>query len=69
LKNKIKQLEKDLTDVSKEAAKYKEILSIIDALVMDLDGEKLINRLFNWKSIIKPFKNALKKDEKTKENS
>lgn len=64
LKNKIKQLESTLVDVSKEASTYKEKLGILEGLVIDLDSEKLVDRLFSWKSIIKPFKDVFKKNDK-----
>lgn len=64
LKNKIKQLESTLVDVSKEASTYKEKLGILEGLVIDLDNEKLVDRLFSWKSIIKPFKDVFKKNDK-----
>ena len=57
LKNKIKTLENTLGDVSKEAAIYKEKLGKIEGLVIDLEEETLINRIFSWKSIITPLKN------------
>ena len=62
LKNKIKQLESTLVDVSKEASTYKEKLGILEGLVIDLESEKLFDRLFNWKSIVKPFKDVFKKN-------
>lgn len=65
LKNKIKQLESTLVDVSKEASTYKEKLEILEGLVIDLDSEKLVDRLFSWKSIVKPFKDVFKKNDKT----
>ena len=64
LKNKIKQLESTLVDVSKEASTYKEKLGILEGLVIDLDNEKLVDRLFSWKSIVKPFKNVFKNNDK-----
>lgn len=64
LKNKIKQLESTLVDVSKEASTYKEKLGIIEGLVIDLDNEKLVDRLFSWKSIVKPFKDVFKNNDK-----
>lgn len=63
LKNKIKQLEDTLADVSKEASAYKEKLGVIESLVMDLGNEKLLDRLFFWKSIIKPFKELFTNDK------
>lgn len=65
LKNKIKELESTLADVSKEASVYKEKLAILEALVMDLDDEKLVDRVFTWKNIVKPFKDVFKKNDKT----
>ena len=64
LKNKIKQLESTLVDVSKEASTYKEKLGILEGLVIDLDNEKLVDRLFSWKSIVKPFKDVIKNNDK-----
>lgn len=64
LKNKIKQLESALVDVSKEASTYKEKLGILEGLVIDLDDEKLVDRLFSWKSIVKPFKDVFKNNER-----
>jgi archaellum component FlaC len=64
LKNKIKQLESTLVDVSKEASTYKEKLGILEGLVIDLDNEKLVDRLFGWKSIVKPFKDVFKNNDK-----
>ena len=64
LKNKIKSLEQTLVDVSKEAATYKEKLSILESLVMDLENEKILSRIFSWKNIVNPFKEVFKKDEK-----
>lgn len=69
LKNKIKSLEQTLVDVSKETAIYKEKLSILESLVMDLENEKILNRIFSWKNIVNPFKEVFKKGwEKTKNN-
>lgn len=65
LKNKIKQLESTLVDVSKEASTYKEKLGILEGLVIDLDNEKLVDRLFSWKRIVKPFKDVFKNNDKT----
>lgn len=64
LKNKIKSLEQTLVDVSKETAIYKEKLSILESLVMDLENEKILSRIFSWKNIVNPFKEVFKKDEK-----
>jgi len=67
LKNKIKSLEQTLVDVSKETAIYKEKLSILESLVMDLEDEKVLNRIFSWKNIVNPFKEVFKKDGKKQE--
>jgi len=67
LKNKIKSLEQTLVDVSKETALYKEKLSILESIVMDLEDEGVLNRIFSWKNIVNPFKELLKKDEKEQE--
>ena len=67
LKNKIKSLEQTLVDVSKETAIYKEKLSILESLVMDLENEKILSRIFSWKNIVNPFKEVFKKDEKKQE--
>lgn len=65
LKNKIKQLESTLVDVSKEASTYKEKLGILEGLVIDLESEKLVDRLFSWESIVNPFKDIFKENDKT----
>jgi hypothetical protein len=67
LKSKVKSLEQTLVDVSKETAIYKEKLSILESLVMDLEDEGILNRIFSWKNIISPFKEVFKKDEKKQE--
>ena len=67
LKSKIKSLEQTIVDVSKETAAYKEKLSILESLVMDLEGEGVLNRIFSWKNIVNPFKEVFKKDEKKQE--
>lgn len=64
LKNKIKSLEQTLVDVSKETAVYKEKLSILESLVMDLESEKILSRIFSWKNIVNPFKEVFMKNEK-----
>lgn len=64
LKNKIKSLEQTLVDVSKETAIYKEKLSILESLVMDLENEKILSRIFSWKNIVNPFKEVFIKSEK-----
>lgn len=59
LKNKIKELEVTIADVSKEASTYKEKLGILESLIMDLENEKLIDRIFFWNRIVEPFKNTI----------
>ena len=60
LKDKIKELENKLGDASNEISKYKEKLESIEILVLDLEGESIANRLFNWKKVVKPFKELVK---------
>lgn len=69
LKNKIKSLEQTLVDVSKETAIYKEKLSILESLVMDLENEKILSRIFSWKNIVNPFKEVFKKGWKKPKNN
>lgn len=64
LKSKIKSLEQTLVDVSKEASVYKEKLNILESLVMDLENENILNRIFSWKNIVNPFKEVFIKNEK-----
>lgn len=64
LKSKIKSLEQTLVDVSKEASVYKEKLNILESLVMDLENEKILSRIFSWKNIVNPFKEVFIKSEK-----
>lgn len=56
MRNKIKNLESALNSVSTEAAINKELLEKARALVIDLDGEGFLNRLFSWSSVTKPLK-------------
>ena len=56
MKDKIKRLEDAVNLVSKEAAEYKEKIEKAKALIVDLENEGLINRLFAWKNIFKPLK-------------
>lgn len=64
MKNKIKRLEDALNLVSKDAATYKEKIEKAKALLIDLENEGLINRLFAWKNIFKPLKNLFNKTVK-----
>lgn len=54
-KNKIKALETTVTDISKEAAFYKEKYQDAESLVEDLKSEGIISRAFKWKSVIEPL--------------
>lgn len=56
LKDKIKNLETALNSVAKEAATNKEKIEKAKALVVDLDNESFISRLFHWKSLTEPLK-------------
>ena len=56
MRDKIKNLESALNTVSQEAATNKEIIEKAKALVEDLQGEGLINRMFGWKNVIYPLK-------------
>ena len=55
MRKKINDLESALNSVSKEAATNKEIIEQAKALVVDLEEESLISRLFKWKSVIEPI--------------
>ena len=59
LKFRIKTLEQSLIDASKELEAYKEKMDDIKEAFEDLEDETLSNRLFHWKSIIKPLKDKL----------
>jgi uncharacterized protein YigA (DUF484 family) len=59
MRNKIKSLESALNSVSVEAATNKEVIEKVKALVVDLEKEGFLNRLFAWKNVIKPFKELL----------
>lgn len=56
LKNRIKNLEDSLINVSKEASVYKEKLDTLKGLINDLGNEKLFARIFLYKNILKPLK-------------
>jgi len=56
MRDKIKNLESALNSVSTEAAINKELLEKARALIVDLDREGFLNRLFNWSSVTKPLK-------------
>lgn len=55
MRKKIKDLESALNSVSQEAAMNKEIIEQAKAIVVDLEEESFIDRLFRWKSIVEPI--------------
>lgn len=61
MKTKIRNLESALNSVSKEAAVNKEIIEQAKALVEDLQGETIIDRIFSWKQITSPLKELFEK--------
>ena len=67
MKSKIRDLENALNSVSQEAATNKEIIEQAKALVVDLENEPFLIRLFHWKSVIEPFKDLFKLDGKIQE--
>lgn len=69
MKNKIRNLENALNSVSKEAAVNKEYMEQVKTLILDLEHEPFLSRLFKWKSVVEPFKELLEKHGKIqKEN-
>lgn len=67
MKSKIRDLENALNSVSQEAATNKEIIEQAKALVVDLENEPFLIRLFHWKSVIEPFKDLFKLDGEIQE--
>ena len=59
MRDKIESLESALNSVSVEAAANKETIEKVKDLVVDLENEGLLNRLFGWKNVVQPFKNIL----------
>lgn len=59
LKDKIKSLEEKLVDMSKEIKIYKNRMDDYNDFIADLEQESLINRVFHWKNIFKPFKEII----------
>jgi archaellum component FlaC len=55
MRKKIKDLESALNSVSQEAATNKEIIEQAKAIVVDIEEEAFVNRLFRWKSVVKPL--------------
>lgn len=64
MKKKATDLESALNTVSQESAKNKEIVEQVKALIVDLEHENLINRMFAWKAVVKPFKDLFKEKKK-----
>ena len=67
MKSKIRDLENALNSVSQEAATNKEMIEQAKALVVDLENEPFLIRLFHWKSVIEPFKDLFKLDGEIQE--
>lgn len=67
MKSKIRDLENALNSVSQEAATNKEIIEQAKTLVVDLENEPFLIRLFHWKSVIEPFKDLFKLDGEIQE--
>ena len=55
MRKKIKDLESALNSVSQESARNKEKVEQAKALIIDLEGESFINRLFRWNTIVEPL--------------
>ena len=55
LKNRIKELELGLIDVTKEVTLCNERYDEAKFLIENLENESLFNRAFKWKSVIKPI--------------
>ena len=55
LKDKVKSLESSLIEEKNQTSIYKQKFNEAKELFDDLKSEGLINRLFNWKRVIKPF--------------
>lgn len=69
MKTKIRNLENALNSVSKEAAINKEYIEQIKTLVLDLENEPFLIRVFHWKSVVEPFKELVEEHGKIqKEN-
>lgn len=67
LKDKIKELESTLVDVSKETSFYKEKYKDAESLVYDLEAEGFVGRLLKWKKVISPLVTLFQKSyEETK---
>ena len=55
LKDRIKELELELIDVTKEVTLCNERYDEVKFLIENLENESLFNRVFKWKSVIKPI--------------
>lgn len=55
LKDRIKELELELIDVTKEVTLCSERYDEAKFLIENLENESLFNRVFKWKSVIKPI--------------
>ena len=61
LKDKVKSLESSLIEEKNQTSIYKQKFNEAKELFDDLKSEGFINRLFNWKRVIKPFSNLFYK--------
>ncbi len=61
LKDKVKSLESSLIEEKNQTSIYKQKFNEAKELFDDLKSEGFINRLFNWKRVIKPFNNLFYK--------
>ena len=61
LKDKVKSLESSLIEEKNQTSIYKQKFNEAKELFDDLKSEGFINRLFNWKRVIKPFDNLFYK--------
>lgn len=55
LKEKIKELEERVVEMSNEAALYKETCDKAESLIYDIASEGIFNRLFKWNKTISPL--------------
>lgn len=55
LKDRIKELEFGIIDVTKEVTLCMEKYDEAKFLIENLENESLFNRVFKWKSVIKPI--------------
>jgi len=57
LKGKIKELEGNLNDSSKEIIKYQDTLNELQENILSLKNEGLFRRMFKWNEVIYPLIN------------